>query len=249
MTVQRDISIAIVDDEDESRRHTAELLAQCATARDCRAQLFSHASGESFLAALPGEDPDIVLMDVYMEAMDGSICAARMRTQNSRCLLIFLTTSQEHMPQAFSAHAFDYIVKPLTAERLTRVLDDALRVLPLRRPSIELNCDRQTLQVDLADICSVVGDAHYLQISTLGGVRRTRLKMDEFFELTQNDPRFLRINKGITVNLDCITGFDRGCCLMNDGTRLPIRTRDQRRIEATIRQHQFDIMRASQRQQ
>lgn len=247
MAIQRDLRIAIVDDESESRSVASSLLEEYARERDFRFHITPYDSGENFLDLFGSQEVDLVLMDIFMEGIDGATCAARMREQDPKCLLVFLTTSQEHMAQAFSSHAFEYISKPLTKERLSKVLDDALRVIPAKHPSIEIICERQSVRVDLHEICSVVSDAHYLQISTHSGMRRTRLKMDEFFSLVEHDPRFIRINKGIAINADRVLGFEHGCCLLDDGSRLPIRTKDRRSIEAQIRQYNFDSIRASQR--
>lgn len=187
-------------------------------------------------------------MDVYMNDMSGVACCERLREQDPECLIIFLTTSGEHMPEAFSCHAFDYIQKPLTRESLWKSLSDALKIVPLEPASIEVISGRSHVMLLLENICSVVSDAHYLRISTTDSqVYRPRMKMDAFLELVRNDPRFLRINKGIVVNADHVTGFSNGSCMLSDGTYLPMRIRDRRQIEESIRNYRFDMIRAQQR--
>ena len=44
---------------------------------------------------------DMVFMDIYMNGISVTETAARMREKDCRCVLIFLTTSMEHMPEAF----------------------------------------------------------------------------------------------------------------------------------------------------
>ncbi len=67
-----------------------------------------------------------------MNGMDGVSAAKKLRENNGACLLIFLTSCGERMPEAFSCHAFEYIIKPFTPERVGNVLRDAFARLPIR---------------------------------------------------------------------------------------------------------------------
>lgn len=59
-----------------------------------------------------------------MKHLSGVDTAKRMRADDSGCILVFLTSSMDFMPDAFSCHAFEYIVKPFTEERIFQVLED-----------------------------------------------------------------------------------------------------------------------------
>ena len=39
-------------------------------------------------------------------------------------------SSEDHMGDAFSVHAFDYLLKPLNQDRLFTCLDDSMKLLP-----------------------------------------------------------------------------------------------------------------------
>ncbi len=45
-------------------------------------------------------------------------------------MIVFLTTSKEHMFEAAPFHFFDYILKPFESTQIFHVLDDALALLP-----------------------------------------------------------------------------------------------------------------------
>ena len=104
-------------------------------------------------------------MDIYMEKMDGITAALKMREQDNSCLLIFLTSSADFMPDAFSCHAFEYIVKPFSEERVAKVLEDAMSILLPYPKYMEINSNRRIIPVFYRDIISAVTDGHYLDIS------------------------------------------------------------------------------------
>lgn len=126
------------------------------------------------------------------------------------------------MPDAFSCHAFDYILKPITRSRVFQVLLDAQKLLPGNSRYIEVNSNRQNIPVFLSDIQSAATDAHYLDIHLKdGNLVRTRMTASEFLKLTGEDCRFLVINKGLILNMDYIFNMENNSCIMTDGSRFP----------------------------
>jgi len=154
------------------------------------------------------------------------------------------------MPDAFSCHAFDYLVKPVSDARAAQVLEDALRALPLSPRCLALPNGRQTVSVPLETIVSVLSDAHYLEIRlTDGSTLRSRMTVSGFLELAAGDPRFIQINKGILVNAEYVSDFENNSCLLEGGGRFPVRVREARKVEQAVRDYHFTKLREKQRNQ
>ncbi len=238
------MKIAFVDDEPECLDEIDRLCGSFGESAGYPVETVSFDSGEAFLEAFKAGSFDLVFMDIYMRGMDGVSAALEIRRQDNGCLLVFLTSSMDFMPDAFSCHAFEYVTKPFTKERIFAVLSDAVRVLPQEQKYIEFTADRKTVRVFLDEITSAVTDAHYLDIMLADGEHlRCRMTMSEFMEKTDSDSRFLPINKGITVNAEHILAFERGCCIMETGATFPIRVRDSARIEQMARDYHFENIR------
>ena len=158
------MKIALVDDEMLFLDKMVSLCKAYSKSRDLQIELSSFSGGEEFLAAVKGRPPQmfsIVFLDIYMDGIDGIATATALREADPECLIIFITSSRDFMPEAFGCHAFDYISKPIDSERLDKVLDDALRLLPFTHKYIELVSDRKTYQVFLKDIVYAVTDGQY----------------------------------------------------------------------------------------
>lgn len=152
------------------------------------------------------------------------------------------------MPEAFSCHAFEYIVKPFSPQRVKEVLNDAVKLIPSASEYVELYSDRKTLRIALGDIVSAVTDAHYLEVALSDGSSlRCRMTIRQFFGQINGNERFILINKGIIVNADYITDFENNCCILENGARLPIRVRDRLSIEQAVRNYNFGRIRKKQR--
>lgn len=242
------MKIALVDDEQECLDKMTVYCQSFATHCHCHIEIVTFTNGETFINAFESEDFSVVFMDIYMNGVDGMTAAMKMRKQDSRCILIFLTSSMEFMPDAFSCHAFEYITKPFSAQRITDVMTDILKVLPSMSKYIEIFSDRKNIQVFLKDIVSVVTDAHYLDIELSSKVVfRSRMTMQEFMTKTENDSRFIPVNKGITVNAEYILDFKDKCCILKNGTRFPVRVRDYLKIEQAVQDYNFKKIRNRQR--
>lgn len=238
------LKIALVDDEQIYLDEMAGICREFAAENRLDIELSEYSDGDSFLRSK--KDFSIVFMDIYMNGSDGVLTAHKLRERDSACILIFMTTSTEHMPDAFSCHAFEYIVKPFSPLRVKEVLNDALKIIPSQAEYIELYSDRKTVRAALGEIVSAMTDAHYLEVTLSDGTSlRCRMTIGQFSE--QTDERFILINKGIIVNADYITDFENNCCILENGARFPIRVRDRLKIEQTVRDYNFDKMRKRQR--
>lgn len=237
----------MVDDDPKCLEEMAQLCRGFGIHNRCRIETVSFSSGEAFLEAQKDDKFPVVFMDIYMDGMDGIVAALKMREHDSRCILVFLTSSMEFMPDAFSCHAFEYITKPFSRQRIEDVLKDIIKALPSASQYIEISSGRKSIPVLLDDIVSVLTDAHYLDFTLRNGsVLRSRMTVPEFLKLVEEDPRFLLVNKGIVLNADYILDFCDNCCVMENGSRFPIRVRDRMKTEQAVLQYHFEKIRSRQ---
>lgn len=241
------MKIALVDDEQKCLYEMTRLISDFATQHSIQMEIVPFSNGESFLEAFQDGGFSAVFMDIYMDGMDGVAAALKMRRLDNKCVLVFLTSSMDFMPDAFSCHAFEYITKPFSPQRIFQVLTDILEVLPPLQKYIEVISDRKTIQIFLDEVISIATDAHYLDICLTSERKlRCRMTMKDFLELTDGDARFLPVNKGITINADYILEFEDSCCILENGTHFPIRVRDRLKIEQAAQDYNFRKIRERQ---
>jgi DNA-binding LytR/AlgR family response regulator len=124
------LRVLVVDDEAAARRRLAGLLAELDEEVVAEA-----ADGLEALRLVPQLRPDLLLLDIAMPEVDGFDVAAHL--PEPRPLIVFQTAYDEYALQAFEHEALDYVVKPVSRERLERALERArLRLAERRRQEL-----------------------------------------------------------------------------------------------------------------
>lgn len=239
------MNIALVEDNKMNANIVRNLLSDFGQKNGLSLSIEYFSEGRTFLENFEKYRYSIIFMDIFMGDMNGVDAAQQVRESDQQCLLIFLTSSDGFMPQAFSLHAFEYIQKPASKERIFHVLSDALSVLPSVSRSLKFSCSRQTIRILYCDIVCVESNGHNTNITdSHGNVFSPYISFSELIKPLTDDRRFLLVNKGILVNMDYILKFENKVCLLAGNISLPVRIREHNRIEQCWLDYTFDQIHA-----
>ena len=127
-------SILIVDDEQGIREALSSILA------DEGYEALAVASGEECLALLDQRSVDLVLLDVWLDGIDGLETLERMRKNGMDPMVVMISghASIETAVRATKLGAFDFIEKPLSLEKVILVIKNALEVHRLAQENRQL---------------------------------------------------------------------------------------------------------------
>ncbi len=135
MTQPTQPTALIADDEDLPRAELRRLLAatwpELQIVAECE-------HGPAAVEAIDEHEPDIAFLDIRMPGLSGLDVA---RAASGRCHCVFTTAYDNHALAAFEAGAVDYLLKPISAERLAQ----AVARLRERLQSHEVAPDLQAL--------------------------------------------------------------------------------------------------------
>lgn len=110
------MTVIIADDEPNIARHLQQMLGVVAPGMNVVA--VAH-DGQTALDAIMKHGPTLVFLDIHMPGLDGIEVAWQCRDITS---IIFVTAFEQHAVTAFEQGAVDYLLKPITPERLGRAL-------------------------------------------------------------------------------------------------------------------------------
>lgn len=205
----------LVDDEPNLRRHLADKLARLWPELTIAGNA---GNGREALALAAELAPDVVFLDIRMPGQSGLEVAAALPAGTR---VVFVTAYDDHAVDAFEAAAVDYLLKPVSDERLAATVDrlragepDGERVSRLLRDLLEQAPARylQWLRigrgdaVDLVPVSAVVyfkSDHKYTTVCTAREEHVIRTPLAEL-ERTLDPERFWRIHRSTIVAADQI---------------------------------------------
>lgn len=232
--------IALVDDIEEIRSDMAALIEEFAGKHHLSYQLDSFASGEEFLEHFEAFCYDVVFLDIYMSGMSGTKAAERIREQDQYALLIFLTSSKDHMGEAFSCHAFDYLEKPADEEKISHCLLDALKVIPNKEQYFSFPYNNMEVRLAYSDIVCLYADNHCTKIYDAEGREYVpRLYYSTLSGQLTHDERFLQLSRGILCNMDHILELTKKDCTLTGNLTVPITLRNANQLQQKWRDYEF----------
>lgn len=113
------MKVLIVDDEPLARSRLKRLMAQLS-----RFEVVGEASDTAMAIDLVhSQQPDVLLLDIAMPGTDGIDFATELLALPTPPAVIFVTAHPEHALNAYKAAPADYLLKPVSAERLQQALE------------------------------------------------------------------------------------------------------------------------------
>lgn len=115
------ISVSIVEDSRGTRESLSELLKRSPGLRCVGA----YPNGETALQELPGQTPDVVLMDINLPGMSGIECVARLKQKAPKTQVLMLTTYEEGdlIFESLRAGANGYLLKNMPPSELVHAVE------------------------------------------------------------------------------------------------------------------------------
>lgn len=240
------IRIALIDDNptdiEIGKKYVDAYFSTRCDAKDMEISVTGYLDGPSFLADFRPGDFSLILLDIYMPAMEGVEVARAIRRIDEGVKIIFLTTSRDHALDGFSVFASGYIPKPLVSHKteLFHVLDHALpkgtlkpAVLNARIPGCE------TLRIPFSRI--VYMDCNGGRNAIIHMSDKEIPSTNTYQELADPllaDARFFECYHRFLLNMDYIESMEEDAFLLKGGISAPI----SRRKKKEVKQHYMQYM-------
>jgi DNA-binding LytR/AlgR family response regulator len=213
----------VVEDEVTLREQLEELLGRVWPELEIVASV---GDGLQAVAAMQKLRPDLMFLDVEMPEMSGIDVA---RHASEQCHVVFVTAYSSYATQAFDAGAVDYVLKPISEERLAIAckrlqerlasapanLDHVLAQLAARvaqaKPYlrwITASRGQNVRMITIEEICYFQADTKFTLVALANGDALIHMTVRELLE--QLDPQmFWQIHRSTIVNIQEIDNIGR----------------------------------------
>lgn len=241
------MNIAIVDDLLEERldikKHIDMYFMQHATQYQIKPEFEEFESGEVFLSCFQPNRYDLIILDIYMDDLDGIETAKKLIIWDKHCKLVFFTSSTDHLLEGYGVHALGYILKPLSLHQksLYKLLDYIVDLLELDQKGVLIRSSAGEQYVPFKTIVYLESSVRNLYVHMPGESIRIQGTYAEYVPLLLQDERFLETYRNLTVNMDFIERPDEKDFLLKTGEKVPISRR--KKTEVLERYTQYFIKR------
>lgn len=157
--------------------------------------------------------PDLVLLDMTMPELDGLAVARSLARADNPPAVIFVTAHDNFAVEAFDLEAVDYVLKPVTPERLERAVARAVARRGMRAEDkgdwlteFWVPYRSELLRIAADDVDRIDAERDYVRLHV---GERSYLLLQTVSRLEERlDPeRFIRLHRSVILRRDRIVGL------------------------------------------
>lgn len=212
--------IAICDDEQAELDKLEHLLVSWRSQHgECDFTIDCFLDADEMLCRISeeGYEPDLLLLDIYMQGKQGMEVARELRKMGKRCGILFITSSREYALEAFGVDAVQYLVKPVSDRELFPVLDRFLEEMKTKKKYILVK-DRGVRRVEVHDIiyCEAQKKSQYICLAE-GAELFLNMTLAKVYEMLSVCPEFVKVGISYIINLEHIENLNAREIRMDNG--------------------------------
>lgn len=218
------ITCLIVDDEFPAREEIKYILS-----KTDKVKIVGEAShGLDAIEKYQNLNPDLIIMDIQMPQINGIEVARRILDHNPIPMIIFVTAYDQFAVDAFEVNAVDYLLKPISEERLlsridkihssrskkeeiqsieklNRLINELRQTTPCSRISVYHN--NKLIPINTKDIIYITVENKATIIAATSGKYESRNSLNEILKKLEPS-EFFRTHKSYILNLNFIESID-----------------------------------------
>ena len=222
------LKIFLCDDDQKSLGQYARLINEVAKKNKVEILISYFNSGEEllfYLADSPSQ-ADIIYLDILMNKMNGLDTAKRLRVLGCNSEIIFLTTSEDYVFDAYDISPVHYLIKSkITVAKFEEVFIRAMKLASKKENDVFLcesgkNNIRKVIpfkEISFFEIWKRIVTVHYN-----GGESFEFYSTMELLENQLLHKGFVRIHRSYIVNMSYILQFQQNIVFLKTGEKVPI---------------------------
>lgn len=220
------INFVLCDDDDNDLKTLRLSVENYIKQRGMSGEALCFSNPEDVLRYSENEESSIYLLDVIMPGTDGIKLAKRLRGYNNNSVVIYISSSREFALDAFSVHAFSYLIKPFDDDQLFAELDESISKFGLTPRRLSVKTADGTILIELSDVVAVEYLAHRLLFHLINGETIERAYRRDSFDVQAEEIMrtgdFLKVSASYLVNSRNIQGVLADEFIMCNGMRYKI---------------------------
>lgn len=177
---------------------------------------------------------DLYFLDIEMPGISGIELAKTIRNENKECIIIFITSHEEYIYDAFDVRAFNFIKKPIDEKRFNNILQKAICELSLRKQIFSFQYKKKQIHLECPKIKYFESNKRKMLIYT------EQEEVFEYYDTVKNTLRklrggmFLQCHASYIVNMNWIDTIEKDKILLKSGETIPISKKHKNEVQQAM---------------
>ncbi|MBC8587781.1 LytR/AlgR family response regulator transcription factor [Paratissierella segnis] len=220
------LKIALCDDNKNTITKYAELISELVEKYQLQIEISCFSSGESLFfhySNIP-EQIDIIYLDILMDKTDCMETARKLRDIGCKAQIIFLTSYEDYVYEAFEVNAAQYLIKEDTSkEKFEKVFLKAVEMVSENKEELfSIKFDGKTTVIPISEIAYFEIWNRVITVYYGDGKSAKYYYSIDRLEEEMSGKDFVRVHRSYLVNLSYIEMFRNQNIKLKTGAIIPV---------------------------
>ena len=226
------MNIAICDDVEIDRKILIDMINKYFTEHTSLVNITTYNNGEDLISDFKHQNFDLIFLDIYMYKLNGIDTAKEIRKKDDNSILVFITTSSDFALDAYDLDALQYHIKPITYDKIEKILDKCSKQFSTNMRFIEVLEDGYPVKILINDIYYIDVYDKTCFIHLKDKVIKTYSSLTKLCNLLEKSS-FLKCHRSYIVNMLYIKEMLSNDFILKNGEKIPITKNDKLNLKQT----------------
>ena len=238
------LQIAVCDDNIDELSNMVQLVDQYRTSKHLSCQYAVFSNGFELISALEkGKQFDIYCLDIIMPGFTGIEVAKEIRGFDKTALILFFTSSPEFALESYSVKAINYVLKPISKEKLFFTFDEMLEQIKAEKDEdavvVKSNKGIQKILISNLAFLEVIGRNVLYHLHS-GNVIECTESFSSVCDNLLKYKNFIKPHRSFLVNMQYVDTIENHQITLQTLSTVPIAQGKAREIKQQYLNYQMD---------
>jgi two-component system, LytTR family, response regulator LytT len=239
------LNIAICDDLEIDIQILIDMIEKYCLNNKLDTKFSTYINGKELLIDFAVNKFNVVFLDIYMNdkgGLTGIQVAKKIKSIDKNCIIIFMTTSKDHALDAFEVDAMQYIVKPISYDKITQLFNKFQKLFLHDMHFIEVLSNRISHKILLKDIYYIEVYDKTCLIHLNNKIIKTYTPLSKLWKLLDGTP-FLKCHRCYIINMFHVDNILESDFILKNNAKIPISKDKSSSIKQIYYDYFFEQMR------
>jgi len=196
------LKIAVCDDDSQELERISSFIDTYQRESKVLLTYKTFQSAIELISSMGSSDYDILLLDILMPGINGMQAAHEIRSFDAGVKMVFLTSSPEFAVESYAVKAYDYILKPVSRDKLFSILEAVIaeEQKPLEGLTVKTQSGMARILFSRLAFVEIMNKKLYFHLAD-GSVQEVTASLAAFEEELLARAEFVKVHRSYIVNL------------------------------------------------